>query len=115
MTSTIKPYTTRAKLPKPLVGMRVIERLLLRHVFAPVPEAKLIVAVICQGISDVVSTDEYIRRRANRFLLSDRFNYLANLVDLNPEFVREVAIKSRYLSSPEVKKSSARSRKPGAR
>jgi acetyltransferase len=43
---------------KPLVGMRVIERLLLRHVFAPVPEAKLIVAVICQAIADVVAKTE---------------------------------------------------------
>lgn len=104
-----------AKPMKPLVGMRVIERLLLRHVFAPVPEAKLIVAVICQAIADVVSTHEYTRRRAHRFLLGDRLDHLAELVSLNPEFVREVAIKSRYLPSTEVKKPTASTRKPGAR
>jgi hypothetical protein len=104
-----------AKPLKPLVGIHAIERLLLRHVFVLVPEAKLIVAVICQGIDDAASSDDYLRRRACRFLQGSHLEYLADLVELNPEFVREVAIKSRYLTSTEAKKPAAHTRKPGTR
>lgn len=100
---------------KPLVGIRSIERLLLRNVFAPVPEAKLLVAVISQAIADAVSTNEYTRRRACRFLLGKRLDYLANLVDLNSEFVRELARRSRYLNSTPLPKPPKPSRKTGAR
>jgi hypothetical protein len=88
-------------LPRPLVGIHAIERLLLRHVFAPVPEARLIVAVICQGIADTASRDDYLRRRACRFLQSFHLEYLADLVELNPEFVREVARRARYLTAEQ--------------
>lgn len=88
-------------LPRPLVGIHAIERLLLRNVFAPVPEAKLIVAVICQGIADAASSDDYLRRRACRFLQGFHLEYLADLVELNPEFVREVARRARYLTAEQ--------------
>jgi len=87
--------------PRPLVGIHAIERLLLRYVFAPVPEAKLIVAVICQGIADAASSDDYQRRRACRFLQGFHLEYLADLVELNPEFVREVARRARYLTAEQ--------------
>ena len=102
-----------SKRPKPLVGLRVIERVLIRNVFAPVPEAKLIVAVICQAMSDAVSTDEYLRRRACEFLDSRRLDFFADLVDINPEFVREVARRARYLATPTVQVTRKNSRKIG--
>ena len=88
-------------LPRPLVGIHAIERLLLRHVFAPVPEARLIVAVICQGIADAASSDDYLRRRACQFLQGFHLEYLADLVELNPEFVREVARRAHYLTAEQ--------------
>ena len=88
-------------LPRPLVGIHAIERLLLRHVFVLVPEARLIVAVICQGIADAASSDDYLRRRACRFLQGSHLEYLADLVELNPEFVREVARRARYLTAEQ--------------
>ncbi len=91
----------RSKPPHPLVGIHAIERLLLRHVFAPVPEAKLIVAVICQGIADAASSDDYLRRRACRFLQGFHLEYLADLVGLNPEFMREVARRARYITAEQ--------------
>lgn len=100
---------------KPLVGMRAIERVLLRHAFAQVPEVKLLVAVMCQAMADAISTDEYIRRRAYRFLVGDRLDYLSGLVGLEPEFVREVARRSRYFNNEPLPKPKKPSRKTGAR
>ena len=102
-----------AKRPKPLVGLRAIERVLLRNVFAPVPEAKLIVAVICQAMSDAVSPDEYSRRMACEFLRSRRLDFFADLVDINPEFVREVARRAHYLPTPTIPSIRKNSRKMG--
>ena len=91
----------RSKPPHPLVGIHAIERLLLRHVFAPVPEAKLIVAVICQGIADAASSDDYLRRRACRFLQGFHLEYLADRDGHNPEFMREVARRARYITAEQ--------------
>lgn len=113
MNTALIPKTT--KRPKPLVGLRAIERVLLRNVFAPVPEAKLIVAMICQAMADAVSPDEYLRRRASEFLRSRRLDFFADLVDINPDFVREVARRARYLTmlkTPAIRKNS---RKLGAK
>jgi hypothetical protein len=104
-----------SKPPAPLIGMRAIERMLLRHVFAPVPEAKLIVAVICQGIADAAAVEDYTRRRAHQFLLGSDLDHLADLVELNPEFVREVARRARYLTTQKTPKPKKRTRKSGAR
>lgn len=114
MNSALIPKAS-ARLAAPLVGMRSIERLLLRHVFAPVPEAKLVVAVICQGIADAASIEDYTRRKAYQFLYGNDLDYLADLVELNPEFVREVARRARYLTTPKISKPKKHSRKPGAR
>ncbi|MDA8327543.1 MAG: hypothetical protein M0Z83_01065 [Betaproteobacteria bacterium] len=100
---------------RPLVGIRIIERMLLRHVFAPVPEAKLIVAMICQAMADAISSDDYLRRRAYEFLQSRRLDFFTDLVDINPEFVRDVARRTRYLTTQKIQKPKKRIRKPGAR
>lgn len=100
---------------KPLVGIRAIERVLIRNVFAPVPEAKLIVAVICQAMADAASTDDYHRRKACEFLQGRHLDYFADLVELNPQFVREVARRARYLKTPVIREVNNSSRKKGAK
>ncbi|MDO3539076.1 hypothetical protein [Ralstonia pseudosolanacearum] len=106
--SAIDPRRARrAARPRPLVTMRVVERLLLRHVPAPVtgllPEQRLIVAVLCQAIADARYADrKHLQEDAERFLRSDDLAQVAGLIDLNPAFVREVAVKTGYLlATPE--------------
>ena len=106
--STIDPRRTRrVARPRPLVTIRAVERLLLRHVPAPVtgllPEQRLIVAVLCQAIADARYADrKHLQEDAERFLRSDDLAQVAGLIDLNPAFVREVAVKTGYLlATPE--------------
>lgn len=91
----------RAKLPPPLVTIRAIEKLLLRHISAPpsgpLPEQRLIVAVICQAIADLRCGTSGEQRQARRFLLGDDLGAWATWVDLQPSFIREVAVKTLYL------------------
>ena len=91
----------RAKLPPPLVTIRAIEKLLLRHISAPpsgpLPEQRLIVAVICQAIADLRCGTTGEQRQARRFLLGDALDAWATWVDLQPGFIREVAAKTLYL------------------
>jgi len=94
------PRMIWAHRPRPLVGMRAIERLLRRHVVAPSPEAHLLVAVLCQAIADAASLHRDTRRCAHRFLRSDDLDTLACLVGLHPDFVREVARRAGYWATP---------------
>jgi hypothetical protein len=91
----------RTKLPPPLVTIRAIEKLLLRHISAPpsgpLPEQRLIVAVICQAIADLRCGTTGEQRQARRFLLGDDLDAWATWVDLQPGFIREVAVKTLYL------------------
>ena len=91
----------RAKLPAPLVTIHAIEKLLLRHISAPpsgpLPEQRLIVAVICQAIADLRGGTASERQQARYFLMGDDLGAWAQWVDLQPSFIREVAIKTRYL------------------
>jgi len=82
--------------------MRVVERLLLRHVNAPatgpLPEQRLIVAVLCQAIADArFAEKKHVQEDAERFLRGENLAHVADLIDLNPAFVREVAVKTGYL------------------
>ena len=91
----------RAKLPPPLVTIRAIEKLLLLHISeppsGPLPEQRLIVAVICQAIADLRCGTTGEQRQARRFLLGDDLDAWAAWVDLQPSFIREVAVKTLYL------------------
>ncbi|MEZ0191878.1 hypothetical protein AB9X41_22015 [Ralstonia solanacearum] len=109
--------TGRAARPRPLVTIRVVERLLLRHVNAPVtgpmPEQRLIVAVLCQAIADArYAESQSVQDDAERFLRSGDLAQVAGLVDLTPAFVREVAIKTGYLMAEpdELQERSAHAR-----
>ena len=98
----------RAHLPAPLVTIRAIEKLLLRHVIAPPtghsPEQRLLVAVICQSIADLRCGNTSERQAARRFLLGNALNAWAQLLDLQASFIREVATKTHYLL-PQVETS----------
>ena len=100
---------------RPLIGIRAIERLLLRHAFAPKPETRLMVAVICQGMVDAVSVDDYVRRRAIRFLKGHNLERIAELIGLHPEFVRQVVQQANYLPNDLPASQQKHKRKSGAK
>lgn len=108
----------RAKLPPPRVGIHVIERLLLRHVNAPlggpVSEQRLVVAVICQALVDACCGTRGERRDAKRFLRGPDLVVWAARVDLHHEFIREVAIKTNYLLDEPDDDGNASNAVPGA-
>jgi hypothetical protein len=97
----------KTKLPPPLVKIRTIERMLLRHATGPIPEARLIVAVICQAMADCRSGSKDNRRTARVFLYGGNLDAWAALVDLDPTFVREVATKTHYLQEAPITTSGA--------
>ena len=86
---------------KPLVGTPSIERLLLRHVSLVCPEARLCVSVIKQAFVDLRSPSWSVCRDARRFFHDSRLTFWCGLIDLNPEFVREIALKTGYLPEQE--------------
>lgn len=101
MTAIRIPATTAS--PQPLLRIQAIERLLLRHVHAHIPEVRLIVAVICQAIADCAVGSDRERAEARQFMRGEQLNTWAALVDLKPDFVREVAVKTGYLPlSPDI-------------
>ncbi len=89
------------KPPAPKVSIQAIEKLLLRQVNAPstgpLPEQRLVVAVICHTLVDALYGDTWQQRSANRFLTGPELSFWASLVDLNPQFVCEVATRCGYL------------------
>lgn len=87
----------KADLPRPLIGIRAIERLLLRHATGPTPEKRLIVAVICQAMVDARSSNKDELYSGRAFLQGHDLDAWADLVDLNPAFLREVARRLHYL------------------
>jgi hypothetical protein len=97
----------KTNLPPPLVKIRTIERMLLRHANGPIPEARLVVAVICQAMADCRSGSKDDRRTARAFLHGRNLEAWAALVDLDPTFVREVAIKTHYLPEAPMTTSGA--------
>ncbi|MDO3549929.1 hypothetical protein, partial [Ralstonia pseudosolanacearum] len=70
---------------------------------ALMPEQCLILAVLCQAIADArYGENRSVQEDAERFLRGDDLAQVAGLIDLNPAFVREVAVKTGYLlAAPE--------------
>ena len=87
-----------SKVLRPLVGIRAIHRMLLRSVDATCPEVQLIVCVISQAIADCALGDSGDKAAAQRFMQGWRLAAWAQAAGLDPDFVREVAVKTRYLS-----------------
>ena len=89
--------TDRWRPPKPLVGQRVLEKVLNRHTAVSCPESRLFVAVISAAIVDCLSLGKGVRREARRFLLGDDLGLWCDWVGLNPDFVRRIAHQAGYL------------------
>lgn len=88
----------RRRPPKPLVGIRAIEKVLNRHTAVSCPESRLVVALIGQAIFDCLTPCSRPRREARRFVLGDELGFWCDLVGLNADFVRFVAKKAGYLA-----------------
>ncbi len=89
--------------PKPLVGIRPVEKVLGRHTATACPESRLVVAVITLAINDSLSPgNKRQRREARHFLLGPRLEEWCDLVGLNPEFVRFVAQRAGYLADEKT-------------
>ena len=97
----MKAPRLRGDQPRPKVSIQAIEKMLLRQVDAPssgpLPEQRLVVAVICHTLVDALHGDPWQQRSAERFLRGAELSFWTALVDLNPRFVREVATQCGYL------------------
>lgn len=82
---------------RPLVATGTVERLLLRHVDHVSPESRLCAGVIKQAFVDLRSSSLGTRRDARRFFRDGRLNAWCDVLGLNPDFVREIALKTGYL------------------
>jgi hypothetical protein len=83
--------------PPPLVRIGLITRVLMRQPLMPTPEARLVVAIIVQAISDCIEGNDREREDARRFLRSDRLDYWSNLLGIEAALVRQVAMRAGYL------------------
>lgn len=88
--------------PKPLVGVRPVEKVLNRHTVVTCPESRLVVSVIVSAIDDCLAPCTKPRRQARHFLLGDELVPWCDLVGLNPEFVRFVARRAGYLADEQA-------------
>lgn len=88
--------------PRPLVGLRLIEKLLRRHASVQGPEVDLVVAVIGRAIVDCLDREPYLRASARRFVTGGHLDGWTDVVGLPPDFVREIARKGGYLASEEA-------------
>ncbi len=88
--------------PRPLVGSRVIVKLLRRHASVQGPEADLVVAVIALAIVDCLDREPYLRASARRFVTGSHLEGWTDLVGLHSDFVREIARKGGYLASEDA-------------
>ena len=98
----IEALTVTPRRQKPLIGASLLERLLLRHVAVVCPESRLVVAVIKQAFVDLCSPSKHQRAEARRFFQDGRLELWCDLVDLSPEFMREIAIKAGYLNPADT-------------
>lgn len=98
--------------PKPLVGQRVLEKVLNRHTAFDCPESRLLVAVISAAIVDCLSLGKGVRREARRFLLGDDLGLWCDWVGLNPDFVRRIAHQAGYLADEQQNCEGGRAKAP---
>ena len=89
------------KLNKPakaLVKISTIFRMLSRQAQPECPEANLVVGVICQAIYDCLHGTHVEKSRAWNFMHDERLDIWAGTVSLDANFIREVALKTGYMS-----------------
>lgn len=89
---------------KPELSPAALERLMRRHLEVISPDAWLFLAVVVQALRDCRAHSRDVRRDARRFFSDGRMHGFADHIGINPEFVREVARKTGYLSAdaPEL-------------
>ena len=96
-------WVDRWRPPKPLVGQRVLEKVLNRHTAVRCPESRLVVAVISVAIVDCLClSNRHVRRQARRFVLGPELERWCDWVGLHPDFVRFVARKAGYLADEKA-------------
>ncbi len=96
--SPVTVKVERWRPPKPLVGIRAIEKMLNRHTAVSCPESRLVVALIGLAIFDCLTPCAKPRSDARRFVLGDELDFWCDLVGLNADFVRFVARRAGYLA-----------------
>lgn len=105
--------TERWRPPKPLVGQRVLEKVLNRHTAVSCPESRLLVAVISVAIVDCLClTNRHLRHEARRFVLGPDLERWCDWVGLNPDFVRRIAHQAGYLADEQQHWEGGRAKAP---
>ena len=90
--------------PAPKVHIGMITRVLTRKLMEgmeDMPEARMVIAVIVQAIADCHERDDRDRHDARRFLASRRLDFWCELLGIEADFVRMVAVRSGYLVDEE--------------
>jgi len=106
-----RPLTNDWRPPKPLVGQRILEKVLNRHTAVRCPESRLVVAVISVAIVDCLcQSSRRLRRQARHFILGTDLQTWCDWVGLNPDFVRRIARQAGYLAdqAPQHKRAPAK-------
>jgi hypothetical protein len=83
---------------KPLVKISTIFRMFSRQAQPQCPESNLVVGVICQAIYDCLHGTHVEKCRAWNFMHDERLDIWAGTVSLDANFIREVALKTHYMS-----------------
>ena len=103
------------KLNKPakaLVKISTIFRMLSRQAQPECPESNLVVGVICQAIYDCLHGTHVEKSRAWNFMHDERLDIWAGTVSLDANFIREVALKTGFMS-PEAPTRAIKKNKKG--
>lgn len=99
---------------KPTVTASTLERMFAKQAAVDCPESRLLIAVIVMSLADATSPDialaeftgkNFVRKKAGvlnkldaiRWLDSNTVENMANLVGIDPEFVREIPAKINVL------------------
>lgn len=83
---------------EPLVKISTIFRMFSRQAQPQCPESNLVVGVICQAIYDCLHATHVEKCRAWNFLQDQRLEIWASTISLDTNFIREVALKTGYMS-----------------
>ena len=83
--------------PATKVQIGMVNRVLSRKLAAITPESRLVLAMITQAIADCHERDDRDRHDARRFLTSRRLDFWCDLLDIEAEFVRMIAVRSGFL------------------
>ncbi len=99
VTVSKKPRRIPARIPA-----RLLEQVLLRHTEDTSPEIRFFVAIIGQAFDDIQnrSIDPRICQSASAFVNGKGLDRVAQLVGLEPSFVRELIANGRSASRPET-------------